>query len=474
MRFTPRPRVIPERPLSEIRTAVQDRRIDRDLDRAFPLQEWEDTAQEPPDLSLRIRLNTARRFLSTTPGKLVIATFVLVMMAFVLGSIAINAAQNRQDGLARLMNETEPIAHASQQLYSSLSLANTAATTQFLTSNEEDSVPAQYRTAIQNASHAAIRASAVSSNLPQEDAELLTRINALLPRYAALIGQATAERDMKNPIATLHQSEAQRMMQDNLLPAAENLYLNRYNEITDAQKTWARPLISAIISIILFMAALVSVQAWLHYLTRRRFNAGLMAATAMAAVALLWVVVSSTITFTTAEPGSDPLSEVLTHARITSQQTRSEEMIALAQSNAGSKIDSTRFNENLVEVREAFDSYERRSPNEDSTALATEGKNALQEWRTSHATMVKLLDKGDRRQATDRATSFKKEAAGGQFTRVDRALQHAIADSRKELRNSASLAYSTMVTTVAALLLLLLFEVIGIIVGMVPRFREYE
>ncbi|MFY9190947.1 MAG: hypothetical protein WAN89_06760 [Lawsonella sp.] len=474
MRLSPRPRMIPERPLSEIRSAVQDRRIDRDLDRAFPSSEWEDDNEDAPEISFRKRLRSLRRFLATTPGKLILVTVSLLLLTGILGGVAVNAAHDRQEGLERLMLETEQISHASQQLYSSLSLANTAATTQSLTFTEVETVTKQYETAIQNASRAAIAASSAASNLPKEDAELLSRINALIPRYTNLIGQATAESSMRNPMATIHQSEAQRIMQDNLLPAAEQLYLNRYKDITNAQQNWAKPLVSAIVSILVLITVLIVVQFWLNYITRRRFNAGLLATTAMAAISLLWVVVSSTITFTTAEPGAEPLSEILTHARITSQQTRSEEMIALAESNAGSKIDSTQFYRNLDEVDAAFDEYEERSPNKSAGALATQGKNAVKEWRDSHETMVKLLDQGDRRKATDRATSLRKEAAGGQFTNVDSAIQRAISDAREELRNSANLAHSALVTTVAGLGILVVFEALGIIVGMVPRFREYE
>lgn len=474
MRLSPRPRVIPERPLSEIRSEVQDRRIDRDLDRAFPYPDWEDGADDTPDIPFRTRLRSLRRFLSTTPGKLIIVTVSLLVLTIVLGGIAVNAAHERQQGLEQLLIETEQSAHASQQLYSSLSLTNTTATTQFLTSSESDTVTRQYETAIQNASRAAISASSVSSTLPREDAELLSRINALLPRYASLIGQATAESNMRNPMASIHASEAQQIMRDNLLPAAERLYLNRYTEIANAQQTWARPLIGAIVSILVLLGVLVGVQVWLSYITRRRFNGGLMATTGMVIVSLLWVMVSSTITFTTAEPGVEPLSEILTRARITSQQTRSNEMIALAESNAGSAIDSTNFYTNLKSVENAFDDYQKRSSSTSAGALATKGKNAVKEWRASHDTMVSLLNEGDRRKATDRATSFKKEAAGGQFTDVDSALQRAIADAREELRNSANVAHNAMVTTVAGLGILLFFEAAGIIIGMIPRFREYE
>lgn len=474
MRFSPRPRVIPERPLSEIRTAVQDRRIDRDLDRAFPYPDWEDGTDETPDITFRARITSLRRYLATTPGKLIIATVSLLLLTFILGGVAVKAAQDRQNGLEQLLIETEQSSHASQQLYSSLSLANTAATTQFLTSTELATVTRQYETAIQNASSAAISASAVSFTLPREDTELLRRINALIPRYASLIGQATAESNMRNPMATIHQSEAQQIMRDNLLPAAERLYLNRYTEITNAQQAWARPLIGAIIAMLLLIAALVTVQVWLNYITRRRFNGGLLVTTGMVIVSLLWVIISSMITFTTAEPDTEPLSEILTRARITSQQTRSSEMIALAESNAGSKIDSTNFYTNLKAVDAAFDDYQKRSSSKSAGALATKGKNAVKAWWKSHDTMVNLLNQGDRRKATDRATSFKKDAAGGQFTDVDRALQQAISNSREELRNSANLAHSAMVTTVAGLGILILFEAAGIVVGMIPRFREYE
>ena len=49
MRLTPRQRLLPERPLTELRNAVQNRNIDKALNASF---DYDETSDNPVDLSL--------------------------------------------------------------------------------------------------------------------------------------------------------------------------------------------------------------------------------------------------------------------------------------------------------------------------------------------------------------------------------------------------------------------------------------
>ena len=477
MRLTPRPRLLPERPLTELRNAVQNRSIDKALNTNFDYDETSDAPLPEHSLTIRERFSFLRGFLSTTPGKFSIVTTLLLICCIVLGGAAAALTFDRQQELDTMLNESEPLAHASQQLYSSLSLANTAATTQFMTSAESEEVARQYERAIIDASVNAIDSRSSTSAHGKEDRDLIVRINASIPVYTARIGQALAEQSMNNPLTTIHQSDAQSIMDEHLLPEAEQLYKNRYASINVAQKAWARPLYAAGICLIFLIAALVAAQLWLTHVTRRRFNGGLLAATVLAILSLLWVLVSSGISLATADSSASSnhsISEVLTDARIITQQMRSGEMMELSQSNAGSPINPQPFHENMDTVASALDTFEERSGSSEATDLTNQTRTALHKWEITHQKMVTALHHGDRKKATTIATSMTQENGGGQFNTVDTLLQRCISSARNQVRDSADLAHSTIFATGVGLVILLVLEAGCIVAGFLPRYREYE
>ena len=208
MRLTPRQRRLPERPLTELRNAVQNRAIDKALNASFDYDETSDNPVNNHEFSVRERLSFLRGFLSTTPGKFSIVTTLLLLCCIILGGASASLTFDRQQQLDTMLRESEPLAHASQQLYSSLSLADTAATTQFMTTEENDQVTRQYERAIINASTNAIGSRSGASTYDKADRTLLVQINANIPVYTARIGQAVAEQSMNNPLTIMHQADA--------------------------------------------------------------------------------------------------------------------------------------------------------------------------------------------------------------------------------------------------------------------------
>lgn len=477
MRLTPRQRLLPERPLTELRNAVQNRNIDKALNASFDYDETSDNPVDNHEFSVRERLSFLRGFLSTTPGKFSIVTTLLLLCCIVLGGASASLTFNRQQQLDTMLRESEPLAHASQQLYSSLSLADTAATTQFMITEESDQVTRQYERAIINASTSAIGSRSGASTFDKANRTLLVKINANIPVYTARIGQALAEQSMNNPLTIMHQADARSIMEEHLLPDAEQLYKNRYASINVAQKAWARPLYAAGFCLILLIATLVAAQLWLTHVTRRRFNLGLLAATVLAIVSLLWVLVSSGISLATADssaPDNHSITEILTDARITAQQMRSHEMVELSQANAGSTIESAPFLKNMDKVTGAIDTFAERSGSAESVKLTDQTRTALDAWRNTHQEMVDQLADGNRKQATAIATSMSRSAGGGQFNEVDTLLQRCISSARGQVRDSANLAHSTIFATGVGLVILLVLESVCVVAGFLPRYREYE
>ena len=71
-------------------------------------------------------------FLETTPGKLFTVTVILTLAIAAAGISMSNSSAARQDNLDTLLSTTEPMSNSAHNLYTSLSLADTVATTGFV------------------------------------------------------------------------------------------------------------------------------------------------------------------------------------------------------------------------------------------------------------------------------------------------------------------------------------------------------
>ena len=131
---------------------------------AFDADRWMDRDDSPAGRNGSIRglvnpaLEAPRRFASfarTTPGLLTIVSTILVIAILAAGGAMVFSAGNRQSQLDTLVSRTEPLSNASQELFNSLSVADSVATTSFLQKNTGDysSVEA-YHKAMRDASSA--------------------------------------------------------------------------------------------------------------------------------------------------------------------------------------------------------------------------------------------------------------------------------------------------------------------------------
>ena len=78
----------------------------------------------------------------TTPGRMTLFAVVAIITVLVGGIVASNTITQRQSHHETLLAEVEPVANASQTLYSSLTIADSAANTAFITGGIE---PAELR-----------------------------------------------------------------------------------------------------------------------------------------------------------------------------------------------------------------------------------------------------------------------------------------------------------------------------------------
>ncbi|MFC9763270.1 hypothetical protein [Rhodococcus jostii] len=417
-----------------------------------------------------------RGFLASTPGRLSVLAVVLVVATLAAGTVtsAINAA--RQQEIDALRTHSEPFADAAQSLYSSLSIADAAATTSFIFVGVEPVVVRErYNQAVGDASNALVTA---SNGVDPADAEalgLLSEVSRRFAEYTSLVSTARANDRGGNPIGITYLRSASSMMQNTILPLAHRLCAEQWKSVANTQARTTRLPVAAFAVTASALVGLVLAHMYLTRKSRRLFNPGLIVATLLMASLLVWSMTAFGMSTSAGEraraDGAQPLSAVAA-ARILAQQARADEMLGVLQrgSDPQSEVDFSRHSTVLSGILEQH----RNSPGRVADAAVTDAAAALEGWRSTHELLQQKLANGDYPAAAAMAVDPGALAPTAQFSALDEALQSAITRLRSEEHEATTEAYrSTSLLTVGAVVLGVLagFAVGG---GIWPRLNEYH
>ena len=127
-------------------------------------------------------------FISTTPGILTIVSTMIVIAILAAGGAMTLSSTWRQEDLNTLITRTEPLSNASQELFNSLSVVDSAATTGFLEAKTSERASTEYfQEEVNAASRAVIQAASGIDQIDSREMELVLEIQTLLPRYMELV-----------------------------------------------------------------------------------------------------------------------------------------------------------------------------------------------------------------------------------------------------------------------------------------------
>lgn len=409
-------------------------------------------------------------FLLTSPGRLTLAAVVLIIAILAAGLSMSQSAADRQHKLGTVSSASEPQANAAQNLYSALTIADAAANTWF-SRGGPDSAPQlrdRYNNAIAQASLAGTRAAAGITDVESDSMNNIATVQRLLPVYTGLVESARANARQGHPVGVAYLAEASGLMRSEILPAAAAVYDETSRSVAeDRSELTGLPLVP-LSGLIAAVVMLVFVQWRMTRRTGRMFNPGLTAATALMVVAFFAVSVATMVQWTGTTPlrGSYGPVQTLTEARITAQQARAAETLALVRRQPG---DEAVFDESMTTIG---DLVAESGMGGESIDHATE---ALDTWRRGHVEMQARLDQGDYAGAVDTATVEGTEpySSADAFAKLDRSLQVAIADARLDLRSEIEDARQSSATLSAVVMLLSIGAAIFVVVGFRNRLLEY-
>jgi hypothetical protein len=404
-------------------------------------------------------------FLRATPGRMALVAVVLVAALLAVGATASKTVFDRQGQLATLRSHTEPLADAAQRIYGALSFANTTAATAFLSGGvEPQDVRDRYDAAIGQASAGLVTASNGVSPNDIRSLTLLTDISNQLAVYTGIVATAQANNRAGSPIGVAYLSESSALMQQGILPAAERLYASQSDAVVASGRS-VGPSRVVIAAAVLVLVLLVLSQAALARRSHRRLNPGLVLASLLMAVLVVWLTVAglvSTHAATSARThGGEPLDTAVS-ARILAQQARAEEILGLL--NRGSDpLSDIRFDERTAQVGWLLDEHRV-----DGAA------DALHGWMRSHDEIQRKLAGGDYGGAVAIARDNAPQHSTVQFIRLDTALRDDIARLRDRQRDGIAQAYTALNGLPVGAAVISVLAALAVAAGIAPRLSEYH
>lgn len=380
---------------------------------------------------------------------------------------------DRQQQLTAVLNHAEPLAFAAGQLYTTLSVADAAAATAFIAGTEPRPVRQRYEQAITDAAVAITRA---SSGVTKESlVTLLARINAQVGVYTGLIETARTNNRMANPVGSSYLSEASTLMQQSILPNAQELYEQTSAQVdaeTTASTRIPAPVIIVVATTLLFGAF---AHRWLAQHTKRRVNIGLVIGGLAITVLIVWVGTALTISTAGSQSASRTAAESLktvTNLAITAQQARADETLSLIR-RGDEDVRNRSFQQRVEKMEHDLKAYLDNKNAVGKEELAN-AEQLLTKWRRADEQINAYTSVGNYQAATQVALGTRADDSTPAFDDLNSALSNGIQESRTQLRNDIVSARLVLSGTTIGGVVLSISAALAVAFGLWPRLSEYR
>ncbi|MEF9903934.1 hypothetical protein [Streptomyces sp. P9-A2] len=389
-----------------------------------------------------------REAAATEPGRLRVIGAVLAALVIAFGTVASWQMAERAAAADDVLTRSQPLASDAADIYRSLADANTAASSGFLAGGQETAASRKrYEKGIRTAAAKLVNAAA-NSDPGSSSTVTITRLNRLLPEYKGLVERARTYNRQGYPVGGAYLRYANEKMQEEMLPAAEKLY-QKETERLDADYADATPYPWAAIALgAVALAALAWVQRRTYLRTHRVLNHGLVAATAAAAVVLLWLVVGHSLARSglngSYAHGVRSLG-VLHEARIASLKARGNENLTLVARGAETtKVGDKAYDAYDYDFQHDMEALDKGLARAGELADDSSGEKPvaaavsnMTEWKKRHAAAREEDGNGNYQKALDLVIGGK-GATGECFDGVDENLASALTHERREFEEAAT------------------------------------
>jgi hypothetical protein len=415
----------------------------------------------------------------STPGRLVVLMTVVLALALAAGVAWVIGASHRSSLAGGVRSGSGQLAVQSQELYRALSDADATAASAFLSSGAE---PADLRNRYQSDIAAATAALAAVSAGNKANEVSVQQISAQLPIYTGLVETARTYNRQGLPVGAAYLREASGLMRGQLLPAAQKLYQQESADLDDERGgAGALPWLALLLGIAL-VVLLVWAQARLSRQTHRTLNVGLLAATVLALVLVLWngiAWVAVAAHLSAADRQGSGQVELLSKARIAALQARADEALTLVARGSGAAFE-TDFKKQFGDLinpdgRSGLLNKARDAATDDDVRAKLDAAiTDVKTWSTIHGQLRKVDDSGDFPAAVKLTIGTDKGSAASIFKRVDDSLGSAIRVTSSTFDRQASAADDALTGQTAGGIVVTILLLAGVAVGYQQRIAEYR
>ncbi|MFJ3229661.1 hypothetical protein [Streptomyces sp. NPDC086787] len=421
---------------------------------------------------------------ATEPGRLRAIGAVLALLVVVFGAVTAWQTTDRASAADDVLHSSQPLSSDAADIYRSLADANTAASTGFLAGGQETAASRErYEKDIRTAAGKLVTAATASDPGSPSEASI-AKLNKLLPEYKGLVERARTYNRQGYPVGGAYLRYANDKMQNEMLPAAEDLYTKEHQRLRSDYAD-ATPYPWAAIGLgVLALAGLARVQHREYRRTNRVLNHGLAAATATAAVALLWLVVGHSVARAGLNDSYDHgirSLNVLDDARIASLKARGNENLSLVARGAetvtvgGQTYDAYYydFDKDMGVLGKGLAEAARLADDRSGSEPVSAAKGNMTVWKQRHAGARAEDENGNYQTALDKVIG-PKGATGECFDSVDANLKKAIAHEQTEFRQSAGDGRDAMTGLPVGAAALGVLGAAGALAGIGRRLSEYR
>jgi hypothetical protein len=238
-----------------------------------------------------IALAWIRERLTTTPGRLVLTSILVVVGAASFGIIATGAEQSRERAVRAARTDTEPLLVQAVNLYTALSDANATVATGLLAGGlEPPAARARYLRDLRVATGAltALTRGAGTASIPA-----LARVADPLPIYTGLVEAARANTRQGFPIGAAYLRQAASLLKLTILPAANQVYATEAERLNSDYRTGtsSASLVALGVAIAVGIVLLLLAQRYVTTVSRRVFNVPMVVATVALAAVSVWALI---------------------------------------------------------------------------------------------------------------------------------------------------------------------------------------
>jgi hypothetical protein len=429
-----------------------------------------------PDRPAGVRRVVARA--RSTPGRLTSLMVALLAIGLLTGVAGLVDSATRSSLIQGVRTTSGPVAVQAQELYRALSDADATAASAFLAGGVE---PADLRNRYSSDIAAATAALAAAAD-SETDEPAVRQLSAQVPVYTGLIETARTFNRLGLPVGAAYLREASALMRDQLLPAAQRLYQSGTERLSaDRGGAAGLPWLVLLLGLVT-LAVLGWAQVRLSRQTRRTFNLGLVAASLVTVIMVLWIglawiAVAADLNASNRD-GSAQVA-LLTNARTAVLQARADEALTLIARGNGAAFEKD-FTAQITGLsgpngNSGVLGRARSAATDDAVRRAVESAIAeVRNWRTVHQKLRGLDDGGNFSEAVKLALGTETDSSATTFNRLDGALGQAIQLASTAFGRRASAAANDIGGESAVLAVLTVLLLAGVAVGYQRRIAEYR